>query len=227
MEMTGLWIPVSIIKEPSLTAVEKFVLADVLAMVGGGLPYFKSNARIGLDFNVSAGTISRSVSNLIATGHLELVSFDGRKREVTVNPAYLKPGTQSNQKWVGRVNETEKPASSKAQHNTTVSKQSSKQLNIWWHPEYVRLTDAWEEWVDEQKTIRKKPYTQRAKQMALKRLNELSKGDAIQAINIINHAILKSWDTFWALPKNHTNNDKGFKKDNFTTDGLSDFIKNG
>ena len=62
--------------------------------------------------------------------------------------------------------------------------------------------------------------------MALKRLNELSKGDAIQAINIINHAILKSWDTFWALPKNHTNNDKGFKKDNFTTDGLSDFIKN-
>ena len=86
--MTGLWIPVSIIKEPSLTAVEKFVLADVLAMVGGGLPYFKSNARIGLDFNVSAGTISRSVSNLIATGHLELVSFDGRKREVTVNPAY-------------------------------------------------------------------------------------------------------------------------------------------
>lgn len=223
--MKGLWIPIEIVKDPSLTAVEKFILADILSMVGGGLPFFKSNSTLALDLSVSPGTISRSIGELIDKGHLELVSFDGRRRELTASRDYSKEVRQTTQKRVGSVNETSKSATSNTQHSNTVSKQLSKQVNVWWQKE--ELTKAWSEWKDEQKAKRKGPYSKRAETMAVNRLKELSKSDETVAINIINHAILRRWTTFWPIPKNHTKNEKGFKSDNFTTDGLSDFITNG
>jgi len=225
MEMKGLWIPIEIVKNPSLTAVEKFIISDVLAMVSGGLPYFKSNATLALDFDVSPGTISRSIGSLIEAGHLRLVKFDGRKREVTVDAAYLNSARQHTQKRVGRVTENKHSATSKAQHSNTTSKAVSKQLNKWWNTD--SLSKAWNDWVDEQKANRKKTYSKRAKTMAMNRLKELSNSNEEQAVKLINYAILRRWDTFWPLPQNHTKNEKGFNPENFSKDGLNDFIANG
>lgn len=89
------------------------------------------------------------------------------------------------------------------------------------------LKHAWNEWNDEQKKRRKKPYTERAQKMAAKRLTEMSKGDPALAVELINYAILRRWDTFWELPKQHKKNEKGFKGSNFTEQGIRSFIEQG
>jgi hypothetical protein len=180
---------------------------------------------LALDFDVSPGTISRSIGSLIEAGHLRLVKFDGRKREVTVDAAYLNSARQHTQKRVGRVTENKHSATSKAQHSNTTSKAVSKQLNKWWNTD--SLSKAWNDWVDEQKANRKKTYSKRAKTMAMNRLKELSNSNEEQAIKLINYAILRRWDTFWPLPQNHTKNEKGFNPENFSNDSLNDFIANG
>lgn len=227
--MTGLWIPIEVVQDTSLTATEKFILSDIISMVSGGLPYFKSNATIALEFNVSQGTVSRSIGNLIEKKHILLESFDGRRRNLICNAAYSKMSTQGTQERVVRPIKNEQAALRKTQHNNTTSKQVSKQLNI---PAKLNwndaLTEAWGEWNDEQKSRRKKPYTPRAQMMAAKRLMQLSKGDADLAIELINYAILRRWDTFWDLPKDHNKHGKkGFNPENFTPSGIINFIEQG
>lgn len=223
--MKGLWIPIEIVKDTSLTATEKFILSDVFSMVSGGLPYFKSNATIALEFNVSQGTVSRSVANLITNGYLVLECFDGRRRQLGVDAEYTKMSTQSTQERVGSIPKNKKAALRKPQHNKQVSKQAMVQWNV--SMDTDELKHAWNEWNDEQKKRRKKPYTERAQKMAAKRLTEMSKGDPALAVELINYAILRRWDTFWELPKQHKKNEKGFKGSNFTEQGIRSFIEQG
>lgn len=77
-QFKGLWIPAAIINRTGLSALEKMLWADIDSFSGKDSTWFKSRKRAARDMCVSEVTISRALRNLRDSGLVEMVKNDGR-----------------------------------------------------------------------------------------------------------------------------------------------------
>lgn len=80
-QFKGLWIPREILEHPQLQPVDKILWGDIDSFTWGDHSFFKSNAAIAEEYQVSERTISRSVSRLKESG-LITIATDGRRRTI-------------------------------------------------------------------------------------------------------------------------------------------------
>lgn len=92
----------------------------------------------------------------------------------------------------------------KAEETVIPKKPRLKMEDVIWPWEDSEFKDIWDLWCDFRKEKRVSSYRPIGLQATLKNLSELSKGDKITAIAIINQSINKGWQGLFAL-KNNTN----------------------
>ena len=62
-----------------------------------------------------------------------------------------------------------------------------------------KVTEAWSAWIEMRSAIKKPLKTERAAEMAYKRLLQYSAGDVFRMVQIIENAVLNNWQSFYPL----------------------------
>lgn len=88
-----------------------------------------------------------------------------------------------------------------AEEEKNKNKKENKKKNNIYYPNDEVLNQAFEEYVSMRKQI-KAPMTDRAVELAIKKLNDLSKGDNDVAVAILNQSVLNSWKGLFPLRDN-------------------------
>lgn len=78
----GIWIPIEIWQDKSLSWNEKILLMEIDSFTAKGQECYISNDYIAELLGVSVRWAIKCLSHLIATGYIRVVKFDGRKRYV-------------------------------------------------------------------------------------------------------------------------------------------------
>lgn len=91
----GIWIPVEIWKDKSLTWNEKILLMEIDSFTSSGKDCYFSNEYIADFLNVSIRWARKYMSHLIEAGYVKLVRFDGRRRYVEAEGKFQAEGSES------------------------------------------------------------------------------------------------------------------------------------
>ena len=78
----GIWIPIEIWQDKSLTWNEKILLMEIDSFTSKGHECYISNEYIAELLGVSMSWASKCLSHLMEIGYVKMVRFDGRKRYV-------------------------------------------------------------------------------------------------------------------------------------------------
>lgn len=82
-QFLGLFVPVELLDDPRLSALEKLLLVEIDALRGDdGQGCFASNAYLGKVVGMSAGSVANAVTKMRRLGYIETLSFDGRHRRL-------------------------------------------------------------------------------------------------------------------------------------------------
>jgi len=201
-QFKGLWIPVEIL-EMDIALASKMLWADINSFTGRNSTFWKSNATIAEEYGVSARTITRCVSELLAHGLIEEVSWNGRTR-------HLRSSVDNMSMQTRQFDEADKT-------NWLPSKQESKQLkkqSKFIHPNQDEVTQYFYELgMDESESLKFYDYYQANgwTQGANKKIKDWK-------------AATRNWKR---NAKQYAKSNKGFKPDNFDINRAVDFVANG
>ena len=78
----GIWIPIEIWQDKSLSWNEKILLMEIDSFTSKGHECYISNEYIAELLGVSMSWASKCLSHLMEIGYVKMVRFDGRKRYV-------------------------------------------------------------------------------------------------------------------------------------------------
>lgn len=174
--------------------------------------FITSLQTLSVETHLSIQQVRTSLNHLISTG--EITSFQqGRSRIITVNNwcQYQGDNKVSNRKVTGNQQDTNKKVTTDKEY--IKEKEEVKELKeIKYYPADELLDVAFRDYVSMRKQI-KKPMSDKAIELAMKKLNELSSGNNDTAIAILNQSIMNSWQGLFPLKqKNKTFEDKwGFE----------------
>tara|TARA_R110000787_G_scaffold43672_2_gene106963 strand:- start:597 stop:1286 length:690 start_codon:yes stop_codon:yes gene_type:complete len=223
-QFKGIWIPAHIWLSKDLTAIDKFLLADIDSFTGNGKKFYKSNDTISKDLFVSVKSVSRSVKHLAELGLIE-VSGNTRKRILVSNinsGQDVKDSRQSDSNTGHKVQPvgTQSPTTNTV--TNTVTNQSiipveGKILSLPFNED--EFIQAWAIWLKERKDRRSKKYSFLGEQKALNKLARISNNDVNSAIAIIDQSIENNWLGFFPI-KNDKRNSK-----TFDTNKYSDYLQ--
>lgn len=227
-QFKGLWIPKAIVEHPELAGVAKMIWADIDSMSSCDMHYYKKNATIAEEMGISERSVSRHIAQLIDLG---LVVNNGDHTFRLLNTSKCE-GSQNDHPEVDKVAMPLAKVSTHARQvvqprvanlateyniKSRTSENTEKETEIRMGDD---LREVWDEWLLEKKD-RKEKYTARGMRASFTRLLNLSKGDEVVAIQIIQQSIENGWKGFFPL--------KGTKGYNpsVTPEGLHDFIVQG
>lgn len=206
-DFKGVWIPKDVWLDDRLNALEKVILAEVDSLDNGERGCFASNAHIADFCQCSETKVSTAISKLIDCGYLYVQKFDGRQRELKSCLSKFERQTLKNCKAdiknlkdSNTVNNTD---------NNTEKKERKKDTS---HTSYDSIIDGFTnnaelktaivEFVKMRK-LAKKPMTDRALSLLLRRLQTLSTDESEQ-IEIINQSIVGNWQSVYPLKDSKT-----------------------
>lgn len=196
-QFRGIWIPAHIYLA-DLLAHEKILWAEIDSYTNANSAYYKTNEQAAEDLGVSERTISRAFAKLEDLGCITIEvtprrrvarSTNWQPRVDTVAMEGRQIGEAGSPNWRGHIKNKEK---NNLYHN-------KNQSDLVFPFEEKEFFEAWSAWIEERKNIVKGKYSSRAQQMGLNKLAVLSKGDASQAIKIINQSIEYGWKGFFAV----------------------------
>lgn len=210
-QFKGLWIPVEVLRDDRLTAIDRMLWADINSFTSDEMTYFKSRPTIAKDMGVSEATVTRSIKKLIETEWVRVVSFDGRTRHLhAIGPRQIDAPVES-KRDISRV---------KLKHELS---QSDSQSNT------------------EENTTRKQPRVRPTPEEVVLYFQELGSDEGQQFYDYYaaagwkrkGNVTIKDWK---AAARNWVRNAGKFRKQkhrgridssNFTANGLNDFLANG
>jgi DNA-binding Lrp family transcriptional regulator len=239
----GIYIDDDVMRHPAIGWPDKVIVADVLSFTKRGMPYYKSNAVIADELQLSERNVSRIVNTLAKANILEC-TFNGRKRNIAViglegsqigedsQSVYgsqvgygSQTGEAASPNRRGRVAKLAKQSSQVGERielsNTYYLLVLSKREEFGWSDAFG---NAWEEWMTDRKNRKIRKYTELGMTKALTSLWKKSGGNEQVAIQIINQSIENGWQGFWPIKARQP---KGFNAANFSIEGMHDFIDEG
>ena len=80
----GIWMPRELWLDDRLTAIEKFIFAEIDSLDDGENGCFASNEYLAEFCRCSERKVTAAIKKLVETGYIKIESFNGRKRVIRV-----------------------------------------------------------------------------------------------------------------------------------------------
>ena len=212
-DFKGVWIPKEVWLDTRLNALDKVILMEIDSLDQGEKGCYASNEHLAKFCQCSKTKVSTAVSKLIECGYLYIQNFDGRKRELK---SRLSNSERQNIKKcnadIQNLKESNTYRNTNNNTNNTVSKKERKSKSksydeqIAEYTENEELQNALKASVQMRSFI-KKPMTEYALKLMLKKLDELGNNDMAK-IAIINQSITHNWQGIFPLKDENTKQEK-------------------
>lgn len=89
-DFKGVWIPKPVWLDKRLSALDKLILSGIASFCAvDEYDCFASNKAIADFCGCSESKVTKSISLLASIGYLQIKSFDGRERKMSITPAYV------------------------------------------------------------------------------------------------------------------------------------------
>ena len=215
-DFKGVWIPKKVWLDTRLNALDKVILMEIDSLDQGEKGCYASNEHLAEFCQCSKTKVSTAISKLIECGYLYIQNFDGRKRELKSRLSnFERQNIKScnadiqNLKESNTVNNTVNNTVSNKKERKSKSKSYDEQIAEYTGNE--ELQDALKAFLQMRSFI-KKPMTEYALKLMLKKLDELGNTDDAK-IAILNQSITNNWQGIFPLKDGNIKQDKQPKYD--------------
>lgn len=202
-DFKGVWIPKEIWLDSRLNALEKVILAEIDSLDKGDEGCWASNQYIAEFCQCSATKVSTAITKLIDLEYLYLQNFDGRTRILKSRLSNFE--RQNFKNCNADIKNLKDTNTSNKQTTNTNKKERKKETYDSIISEYVTDSDVVQAIYDfiKMRQMIKKPLTDRALHMVLKRLLGFS-SDPQEQIQILENAINGCWQNIYAISEKKT-----------------------
>lgn len=210
-DFKGVWIPKKVWLDTRLNALDKVILMEIDSLDQGEKGCYASNEHLAEFCQCSKTKVSTAISKLIKCGYLYIQNFDGRKRELKSrvsnferqNIKNCNADIQNLKESNTDINTDINTVSNKKERK---SKSKSYDEQIAEYTENEELQNALKAFVQMRSFI-KKPMTEYALKLMLKKLDELGSNDTTK-ITILNQSITHNWQGIFPLKDEYTKQEK-------------------
>lgn len=210
-DFKGIWIPKKVWLDTRLNALDKVILMEIDSLDQGEKGCYASNEHLAEFCQCSKTKVSTAISKLIEYGYLYIQNFDGRKRELKSRLSKFERqnikncnADIQNLKESNTVNNTVNNTVSDKKERKSKSKSYDEQIAEYTGNE--ELQDALKAFLQMRSFI-KKPMTEYALKLMLKKLDELGNTDDTK-IAILNQSITNNWQGIFPLKDGNTKHEK-------------------
>lgn len=210
-DFKGVWIPKKVWLDTRLNALEKIILTEIDSLDNGEKGCYASNEHLAEFCQCSKTKVSTAIRKLIDCGYIYVQNFDGRKRELksrlsNFERQNIKKSNADiqNLKESNTVNNTNNNTVSNKKERKSKSKSYDEQIVE--YTENEELQNALKAFIQMRSFI-KKPLTEYALKLMLKKLDELGNTDDTK-IAILNQSITNNWQCIFPLKDGNTKQDK-------------------
>lgn len=210
-DFKGVWIPKKVWLDTRLNALDKVILMEIDSLDQGEKGCYASNEHLAEFCQCSKTKVSTAISKLIKCGYLYIQNFDGRKRKLKSRVSNFERQDIKNCN-ADIQNLKESNTDSNTDNNTVSNKKERKSRSksydeqIAEYAENEELQNALKAFIQMRSFI-KKPMTDYAFKLMLKKLDELGNNDTTK-IAILNQSITHNWQGIFPLKNEYTKQDK-------------------
>ena len=214
-DFKGVWIPKKVWLDTRLNALDKVILMEIDSLDQGEKGCYASNEHLAEFCQCSKTKVSTAISKLIKCGYLYIQNFDGRKRELKSRVSNFERQDIKNCN-ADIQNLKESNTDSNTDNNTVSNKKERKSKSKSYDEQIAEYTgneelqDALKAFVQMRSFI-KKPMTEYALKLMLKKLDELGNNDTTKTA-IINQSITHNWQGIFPLKDEYTKHEKQSEK---------------
>lgn len=208
-DFKGVWIPKKVWLDTRLNALEKIILTEIDSLDNGEKGCYASNEHLAEFCQCSKTKVSTAIRKLIDCGYIYVQNFDGRKRELKSRLSnFERQNIKKNNADIQNLKESNTVSNT---NNNTVSnkkerKSKSYDEQIVEYTENEELQNALKAFIQMRSFI-KKPLTEYALKLMLKKLDELGNTDDTK-IAILNQSITNNWQGIFQLKDVNTKQEK-------------------
>lgn len=210
-DFKGVWIPKKVWLDTRLNALDKVILMEIDSLDQGEKGCYASNEHLAEFCQCSKTKVSTAISKLIECGYLYMQNFDGRKRELKSRLSNFERqdikkcnADIQNLKESNTVNNTVSNTVSNKKERKSKSKSYDEQIEEYTGNE--ELQNALKAFLQMRSFI-KKPMTEYALKLMLKKLDELGNTDDVK-FAILNQSITHNWQGIFPLKDVNTKQEK-------------------
>jgi hypothetical protein len=210
-DFKGVWIPKEVWLDTRLNALDKVILMEIDSLDQGEKGCYASNEHLAEFCQCSKTKVSTAISKLIECGYLYIQNFDGRKRELKSRLSNFE--RQNIKNCNADIQNLKESNTYRNTDNNTVSNKKERKSKSKSYDEQIaeytgneELQDALKAFIQMRAFI-KKPMTEYALKLMLKKLNELGNNDTTK-IAILNQSITHNWQGIFPLKDEYTKQEK-------------------
>lgn len=214
-DFKGVWIPKKVWLDTRLNALDKVILMEIDSLDQGEKGCYASNEHLAEFCQCSKTKVSTAISKLIKCGYLYIQNFDGRKRELKSRVSNFE--RQNIKKCNADIQNLKESNTDNNTDNNTVSNKKERKSKSKSYDEQIaeytgneELQNALKAFVQMRSFI-KKPMTEYALKLMLKKLDELGNNDTTK-IAILNQSITHNWQGIFPLKDEYTKQEKQQEK---------------
>ena len=210
-DFKGVWIPKKVWLDTRLNALDKVILMEIDSLDQGEKGCYASNEHLAEFCQCSKTKVSTAISKLIKCGYLYIQNFDGRIRELKSRVSNFERQDIKNCN-ADIQNLKESNTDSNTDNNTVSNKKERKSKSKSYDEQIAEYTgneelkDALKAFIQMRAFI-KKPMTEYALKLMLKKLDELGSNDTTK-IAILNQSITHNWQGIFPLKDEYTKKEK-------------------
>lgn len=224
-DFKGVWIPKKVWLDTRLNALDKVILTEIDSLDNGEKGCYASNEHLAEFCQCSKTKVSTAIKKLIDCGYIYVQNFDGRKRELKSRLSNFE--RQNIKKCKADIQNLKESNTDNNTNNNTVSKKVRKTSPKSYDEqieEYTQNDDlrtALKAFVQMRAFI-KRPMTEYALKLMLKKLDGLAKDDETKTA-IVNNAVEHNWQGIYPLKEEQTYSYKKPVPDNKKTTDQIDY----
>ncbi len=212
-DFKGVWIPKKVWLDTRLNALDKIILTEIDSLDNGEKGCYASNEYLAEFCQCSKTKVSTAIKKLIDCGYIYVQNFDGRKRELKSCLSNFERQNFKNCKADFKIlKESNIDNNTVNNTNNTLSKKERKSKSksydeqIAGYTQNEELQNALKAFLQMRSFI-KKPMTEYALKLMLKKLDELGNNDTTK-IAILNQSITHNWQGIFPLKDGYTKQEK-------------------
>lgn len=212
-DFKGVWIPKKVWLDTRLNALEKIILTEIDSLDNGEKGCYASNEHLAEFCQCSKTKVSTAIRKLIDCGYIYVQNFDGRKRELKSRLSnFERQNIKNCNADIQNLKESNTDINTDNNTNNKLSKKERKSKSKSYDEQIAEYTqnedlqNALKAFLQMRSFI-KKPMTEYALKLMLKKLDELGNTDDTK-IAILNQSITNNWQGIFPLKDGNTKHEK-------------------